>query len=64
MNDEFIFVRSYTDLSIVQYIYGTEMTNVTSGGIVYEYFQDDENLGMYLVLEHKLNVQPANISQG
>jgi hypothetical protein len=29
----------------VQYIYGNPMANVTSGGIVYEYFPDDENYG-------------------
>jgi hypothetical protein len=30
----------------VQYIYGNPMANVTSGGIVYEYFPDDENYGI------------------
>lgn len=29
----------------VPYIYGTQMTNVVSGGIVFEYFQDDQDKG-------------------
>jgi hypothetical protein len=40
-------MRPYTDSSIVEYIYGPEMTDVISGGVVYEYFQDNGNLGIY-----------------
>ncbi|KUJ13897.1 uncharacterized protein LY89DRAFT_149451 [Mollisia scopiformis] len=38
----------------VAYIYGTQMTNVISGGIVYEYFQDDENKGLVSIVSNSV----------
>ena len=46
------------NFSEVQAIYGSPMTGVFSGGIVYQYYADDANYGLVTALENQVSLSP------